>query len=139
MKTKHIVALIVAVAFMALAGYYLVGNKVDYSLFANAQASGGKVQVAGTYDAAKGSHYDVASNTFSFYMKDSTGAEMPVKYNGVRPNNFEIAPSVVCVGKVENGVFEASEILTKCPSRYENSGKMTMPQTTAPSQQNGQS
>ncbi|HEY3876858.1 MAG TPA: hypothetical protein VGM92_15425 [Candidatus Kapabacteria bacterium] len=38
-----------------------------------------------------------------------------------------MAPSVVCTGKVEDGVFEASDIQTKCPSRYEGSGKMKMP------------
>jgi len=127
MKRKHIIALIVAVAFIGISAFALVDNKIDYSDFAHAQENGRRAQVSGTYDKAKGSHYDVASNTFSFYMKDRFGHEMPVKYAGIRPNNFEIAPSVVCVGKVENGVFEASEIQTKCPSRYENSGKMKMP------------
>jgi hypothetical protein len=39
----------------------------------------------------------------------------------MKPNNFETAPSVVCVGKVEAGVFVVSDIQTKCPSRYEGS------------------
>lgn len=124
MKRKHIIALVVAVAFIGISAFALVDNKIDYSDFVRAQENGRRAQVSGTYDKAKGSHYDVASNTFSFYMKDRDGHEMPVKYAGIRPNNFEIAPSVVCVGKVEGGVFEASDIQTKCPSRYENSGKM---------------
>ncbi len=124
MKRKHIIALVVAVAFIAIAAFALVDNKIDYSDFQKAQSSGRRAQVSGTYDKDKGTQYDVKSNTFSFYMKDRQGYEMPVKYVGVKPNNFELAPSVVCVGKVEGGVFEASDIQTKCPSRYEGSGKM---------------
>jgi len=127
MKRKHIIALVIAVAFIGISAFALVDNKIDYSDFARAQENGRRAQVSGTYDKAKGSHYDINSNTFSFYMKDRDGHEMPVKYAGIRPNNFEISPSVVCVGKVEGGVFEASEIQTKCPSRYEASGKMQGP------------
>ncbi len=125
MKRKHIIALVVAVGFIAVAAYALVDNKIDYSDFGKAAADGRRAQVAGTYVKEKGSQYDVHSNVFTFVMKDKQGHEMPVKYIGVRPNNFELAPSVVCVGKVEGGVFEASDIQTKCPSRYEGSGKMS--------------
>jgi cytochrome c-type biogenesis protein CcmE len=126
MKRKHIVALIVAVGFIAVAAYALVDNKIDYSDFQKAQSDGRRAQVSGTYVKEKGSHYDANSNTFTFFMKDRQGHEMPVKYGGVEPNNFELAPSVVCVGKVEGGTFEATDIQTKCPSRYEGSGKMNM-------------
>ena len=127
MKTKHIIALVVAVVFIAVAAFALVDNKIDYSDFEKAAANGRRAQVSGTYVKEKGSKYDIKSNTFSFMMKDQQGREMQVKYAGVRPNNFELAPAVVCVGKVENGVFEASDIQTKCPSRYEGSGKVQNP------------
>jgi cytochrome c-type biogenesis protein CcmE len=127
MKRKHIIALVVAVAFIGIAAFALIDNKIDYSDFEKAASNGRRAQVSGTYEKDKGSRYDVASNTFSFFMKDRQGHEMPVKYAGIRPNNFEISPSVVCVGKVEGGVFEATDIQTKCPSRYEGSGKMQNP------------
>jgi cytochrome c-type biogenesis protein CcmE len=126
MKRKHIIALAIAVAFIGIAAFALVDNKIDYSDFDKAASSGRRAQVSGTYDKNKGAKYDVSSNTFSFFMKDRQGHEMPVKFAGMKPNNFEIAPSVVCVGKVEGGVFEATDIQTKCPSRYEGSGKMQM-------------
>ena|ERR1700733_6406819 len=126
MKRKHILALAVAVVFMGIAAFALVDNKIDYSDFEKAQADGRRSQVSGTYDKTKGSQYDIQSNTFTFFMKDRQGHEMPVKFAGIKPNNFEVAPSVVCVGKVESGVFEATDIQTKCPSRYEGSGKMNM-------------
>ena len=134
MKRKHIIALAVAVAFIGIAAFALVDNKIDYSDFDKAASSGRRAQVSGTYDKDKGARYDPNSNTFSFFMKDHAGREMPVKYAGMKPNNFEIAPSVVCVGKVESGVFEATDIQTKCPSRYEGSGKMnTAPQNSSSS------
>ena len=129
MKKKHIIALAIAVAFIAIGSYSLLDNKIDYSDFGKAQESGRRAQVSGVYIKEKGAQYDEKSNTFSFFMKDHEGHEMAVRYNGVRPNNFELAPSVVCTGKVENGVFVASDIQTKCPSRYEGSGKMKMDQT----------
>jgi len=129
MKKKHIIALVIAVAFIGIGAFSLLDNKIDYSDFGKAQSSGRSAQVSGTYVKEKGAEYDQKSNTFSFYMKDHEGHEMHVRYNGVRPNNFELAPSVVCTGKVEGGVFMASDIQTKCPSRYEGSGKMKMDQT----------
>lgn len=136
MKIKHIIALVVALAFIGVAAFALVDNKVDYSDFQKASADGRRAQVSGTYVKEKGAQYDPASNTFRFTMKDHQGHEMPVKFAGPRPNNFEIAPSVVCVGKVEAGVFEATDIQTKCPSRYEGTGQMKVQDapTTQPSQ-----
>jgi cytochrome c-type biogenesis protein CcmE len=129
MKRKHIIALVVAIAFIAIASFTLIDNKIDYSDFQKAQMDGRRAQVSGTFVKEKGAQYDPNSNLFTFTMKDHQGHEMPVRYVGARPNNFEIAPSVVCVGKVEGGVFLASDIQTKCPSRYEGSGKMPMQNT----------
>lgn len=44
---------------------------------------------------------------------------MRVVYKGTKPNNFEIATNVVVTGKFENGYFHATDVLTKCPSKYE--------------------
>ncbi len=124
MKKKHIVALIVAALFIGVAGFALVENKIDYADFSVAQSTGKRIQVSGTLVKDMPVNYDAKSNLFTFHMKDHKGIAMPVKYNGIKPSNFEISPSVVCVGKVENGVFEVSDIQTKCPSRYENSEKV---------------
>jgi len=119
MKKKHIVALAVALLFIGIAAFALVDNKIDYSDFAVAQSTGKRVQVSGEWQKDLPTKYDEHARTFTFSMKDHKGNVMPVKYVGIKPNNFEIAPQVVCVGKVENGVFQVSDIQTKCPSRYE--------------------
>ncbi len=121
MKKKHILALVVAILFIGAAAFALVDNKIDYADFTTAQQTGKRVQVSGTWVKEQPSNYDSKSNLFTFVMKDHKGTVLPVKFEGMKPNNFETAPSVVCVGKMENGVFTASDIQTKCPSRYEGS------------------
>ena len=119
MKKKHILALIVALLFVGVAAFALVDNKIDYSDFASAQSSGKRVQVSGEWAKDLPTSYDDKSRVFSFSMKDHRGTLMKVRFVGIKPNNFEIAPQVVCVGKVEGGVFQVTDIQTKCPSRYE--------------------
>jgi cytochrome c-type biogenesis protein CcmE len=46
---------------------------------------------------------------------------LPVVYKGVKPDTFEEGESVVAEGRLgEDGVFQASTILVKCPSKYES-------------------
>ena len=58
-------------------------------------------------------------------MTDEKGNEMKVVYEGTIPNNFETAKSVVVTGKYTDGYFHAKDILTKCPSKYENQNVQT--------------
>jgi cytochrome c-type biogenesis protein CcmE len=46
---------------------------------------------------------------------------LPVVYKGVKPDTFEQGESVVVEGRLgTDGVFQASNILVKCPSKYES-------------------
>jgi cytochrome c-type biogenesis protein CcmE len=81
------------------------------------------VKATGEWVKAKNYQLDRENNTFSFYMKDAQGVELKVIYNGTMPNNFESSTSVVVTGKYNNGTFYASDILTKCPSKYEEEYK----------------
>lgn len=84
-------------------------------------------------------NYDVKTRTTTFAItdgKDYTGARhtIPVIYTGVVPDTFFVDVksadvSMVVIGKEgPNGVFEASQILTKCASKYQ-----AAPSTTSPS------
>jgi len=42
-----------------------------------------------------------------------------VVFEGAKPNNFELADKIVVKGKFDGDHFHASQILTKCPSKYE--------------------
>lgn len=64
--------------------------------------------------------FDDKTLTLKFNMKDGD-LVLPVVYKGVKPDTFEQGESVVAEGKLgADGVFQASTILVKCPSKYES-------------------
>ena len=58
----------------------------------------------------------------NFELKDDTG-NMHVRYTGPPQSNLETATQVVVIGSKKDGVFEANQMLVKCPSKYENDTK----------------
>lgn len=119
MKPRYLIAGVIAAA-LAVVGYFaLDSSSVEYADVDRAERLGKTVQVVGTWVKEEGSSYDNQSNIFRFTMKDEKGRRIPVELSGAKPNNFEIAVSVVVKGRIENGVMKASNVLTKCPSKYE--------------------
>jgi cytochrome c-type biogenesis protein CcmE len=81
------------------------------------------VQLKGQWIKDKGSSFDPATTQFTFFLVDDSGKECKVVLDGAAPNNFELATSVVAKGRfTDEGYFHASEVLTKCPSKYEAQG-----------------
>ena len=119
MNIKILIGSIVIVAALVFGAISFVETNVEYTDFQTAVASHKKVQVKGEWMKEKESAFDVPSGKFVFFMKDDAGREMQVVYDGAKPNNFEIANAIVVKGRYQEGVFHASEILTKCPSKYE--------------------
>ncbi len=79
-----------------------------------------KVQLKGTRNKEREASFDATTGQFTFYLLDDNGRECKVVLDGAAPNNFELATSVVAKGRfVQEGYFHASEVLTKCPSKYE--------------------
>jgi cytochrome c-type biogenesis protein CcmE len=84
-----------------------------------AMSSHKRVQVKGAWVREKESTFDADKGQFVFFMKDDNGQETKVVFDGAKPNNFEIANAIVVKGRYQDGYFHASDILTKCPSKYE--------------------
>lgn len=63
-------------------------------------------------------NWDAENLILKFQLTDGTDT-LNVIHNGVAPDTFAEAPSVVVEGKYENGIFSATQIMTKCPSKYE--------------------
>jgi cytochrome c-type biogenesis protein CcmE len=57
--------------------------------------------------------------SFSFVMVDDNGKEQRVFYNQPMPQDFTKSEKVVVVGSYEGDTFQASKILLKCPSKYQ--------------------
>jgi cytochrome c-type biogenesis protein CcmE len=119
MKVKIIVGAIVIVAGIVLSAVSFVQTNVEYGDFATAEQTHKMIQVKGEWIKTMESSFDPKTAQFSFYMKDDNGKVMKVVLDGAKPNNFEIAKSVVAKGKVADNYFHASDVLTKCPSKYE--------------------
>ena len=120
MKVKIIVACIIIGFGIVFGAMSFIENNVEYTDISTAKQTHKKVQVKGEWLKEKESRFDVSSGQFVFYMKDDNADEVRVIYDGAKPNNFEIATSIVVKGRYVNNEFHASEILTKCPSKYES-------------------
>ena len=123
MKAKVIVGGIVVVIGIVLGAMNFMESNVEYADFAAAEQSHKKVQVKGEWVKEEAASFDVQKVKFSFFMKDESNRVVKVVLDGAKPNNFELATSVVAKGKFVNGEFHASEVLTKCPSKYEGSAE----------------
>lgn len=123
MKAKIIIGGIVIVIGIVLAAMNFLESNVEYADFATAQKSQKKVQIKGEWVRDQSSSFDPANVKFSFYMKDDAQRVVRVVLDGAKPNNFELATSIVAKGKFADGEFHATEILTKCPSKYEGTSE----------------
>ncbi len=120
MKSKYIFGGFIIVIFLGLMGYLLTQTNISYENdFTQVMQSKKTIKATGAWVKEKHYNFDRENNILTFYMRDDSGTEMKVVYKGSLPNNFESATSMVVTGKYKNGHFEASDILTKCPSKYE--------------------
>jgi cytochrome c-type biogenesis protein CcmE len=120
MNNKYIFGGTIIVVFLGLMIYLFTQTNVQYeSSFAKVMESGKTVKATGSWVKEKGYQMDKQNKMFSFYIQDENGNEMKVVYKGAMPNNFESSTSVVVTGKYSDGVFYATDILTKCPSKYQ--------------------
>ena len=120
MKKTHIIALVM----MAAAIVMLTMSSKDlstFSTFAKAEQDGKRVKVSGQLSKSDPMIYDpeVDANYFSFYMIDDNNDKRQVAIRESKRYDFERSEKIVVTGKMnEEGVFEASEMLLKCPSKY---------------------
>lgn len=120
MKPKVIVAGIVVLVFIVFGSYSFLESNVEYTDIAGAMNKHKKVQLKGSWNKEKETAFDAKAGTFTFYLIDEAGRECKVVLQGAAPNNFELATSVVAKGRfTDQGYFHATEVLTKCPSKYE--------------------
>ncbi|MCI0495563.1 cytochrome c maturation protein CcmE [candidate division KSB1 bacterium] len=62
--------------------------------------------------------WDAPNLLLTFQLTDGKNL-LNVRHKGVAPDTFQEGLSVVVEGKYENGIFNATQIMTKCPSKYE--------------------
>ena len=119
MKAKIIVGVVVVAVGIVLGAVNFIESNVEYMDFAAAQRANKKAQVKGTWVKDQATSFDPEKVQFSFFMKDDADRTVKVVLQGAKPNNFEIAESVVAKGRFSGEEFHATAVLTKCPSKYE--------------------
>ena len=76
--------------------------------------------------------YDTQNYQLTFPITDEHGNRMPVRYGGIKPGNFEQADRVVVIGRYDEGIFLADQLLVKCPSKYQGTSPADSAQTRHP-------
>jgi len=120
MKKIHIIAIILIAVSLAVI-VSTISNSSTYAPFSTAIENEGKTfHVVGKVNLQKEFVYnpEANANIFGFYMIDNEGLEKMVLYNGSKPQDFERSEQIVVVGKMEGQEFHASQLLMKCPSKY---------------------
>lgn len=124
MKKIHIIGIIIiAVAIGAIMAS--LSSSTTYASFAEAEANpGSEYHVVGKLNKEKEMIYnpEANANQFIFYMIDNAGTEKKVVLHKSKPQDFERSEQIVIIGKYKENNFEATDILMKCPSKY-NDGK----------------
>jgi len=124
MNNKYVFGGVIVIVFLSLMVYLFTQSSIQYENdFTKIMTKQRTVKATGSWVKEKNYEIDKGKRTFSFFMKDDKGVEMKVVFNGTIPNNFESATSVVVTGEFKEGYFYAKDILTKCPSKYENQMK----------------
>jgi cytochrome c-type biogenesis protein CcmE len=122
MKKTHLIALvIIAVAIAAIMS--TLADASTYASFSEAGNNPKKVyHIVGKLNKEKPLVYNPQENAnlFTFFLVDNNGMESKVVLEKSKPQDFEKSEQIVVIGKMEGGSFHASEVLMKCPSKYNN-------------------
>jgi cytochrome c-type biogenesis protein CcmE len=121
MKTRMIIALVVVALSMGMIYTTMAGTSRYASFQTVWNDPGKKFTVIGKLNRNK----EIVSlpGRFEFYLIDESNNERKVISNESKPQDFERAEQVVVTGKAQGDEFIASQILLKCPSKYNNTNK----------------
>src|SRR5882672_109446 len=108
--------------------YYLTPSELSAKMLADSTFSQAGVKV-GARVVAGSIQRDPGGKRYEFRVTDGTHT-MPVVYKGIAPDTFTDSVDVVVSGRMgADGTFQATELLAKCASRYENAPENKYKQT----------
>ncbi len=112
------------VLLLGFAGFTLASFRetmTPYVAYEQARTLKRTVQVAGGLKPDSSS-YDHERQALIFTLQEAeTGEILKVRYDGVKPGNFEEAISIVAIGRFDEkeDILIAEKLLVKCPSKYQ--------------------
>lgn len=121
MKTVRVIALLVIVVAVSII-YTSFSASGRYADFGQAfDSPGEKFTVIGKLNLEK--QIVDLPNRLEFYVVDEKNNERKVCYNRTKPQDFERSEKIVMTGIAKGNEFQATELLLKCPSKYNNTNK----------------
>lgn len=120
-KIHYLIGIVLLLSFAGFSYSAFRDTLTPYVSYAEARERPHTVQVAGGLQPASSS-YDDATGYLHFTLVDEeTGDTIPVRYEGLKPANFEEAVSIVAIGRYDADAEEmaADKLLVKCPSKYQ--------------------
>jgi cytochrome c-type biogenesis protein CcmE len=123
MKPGPIIGISIIVLALGCGAYFFKASLTPYLPFKVAMASASTdstVQIMGA-PIKTATEYDQQSGTLDFALQEpGTGDVMPVEFKSPKPDNFDEAVQVTAIGRYDSDkkVFEADNLLVKCPSKY---------------------
>lgn len=115
------VIVIVLILVLAFVGGNTAATTMSIAEAAENPQAGQKVQVSG--NVVQGS-FSTSNDVLTFKIYDPEGdpaTQLEVRYDGAASSTFGNDVTAICTGKInDEGVLECSELVTKCPSKYEN-------------------
>tara|TARA_B100000900_G_scaffold251245_1_gene214047 strand:- start:3 stop:380 length:378 start_codon:yes stop_codon:yes gene_type:complete len=125
MQGKKLI-LILGLIGIAFGMYYIATNTLDvatYPTFAEARQSGKTQTVIG--ELSPNHEVLTTEEHIEFYLTDNNSETVQVMYLGSMPNDLMNSEKVTVTGSfINDSLFKASKILTKCPSKYEGADEL---------------
>ncbi|MEE8715543.1 MAG: cytochrome c maturation protein CcmE [Coriobacteriales bacterium] len=121
-----LVIVVVAILLFVFLGSGSNAKAISVTDAASGSYDGRKVQVSGAI--ADDSYTTQGSETtFTICDEGDPDTTLTVKYDGALPATFGNGVTAICTGTVSGGELDASEMVTKCPSKYESAeGSLTV-------------
>ena len=120
-KMSYLFGVVLLVAFAGFSAQSFNEALTPYVSYEQARDGNRTVQVAGALQAGSSGYDEVEQALHFTLVEEASGATLPVRYEGLKPANFEEAVSIVAIGRYDAGgdVFHADKLLVKCPSKYQ--------------------
>lgn len=115
------VIVIVLILVLAFVGGNTAATTMSIAEAAENPQAGQKVQVSGNVVQDS---FSTSNDVLTFKIYDPEGdpaTQLEVRYDGAASSTFGNDVTAICTGKInDERVLECSELVTKCPSKYEN-------------------
>lgn len=123
MKRSHIMSLLLVAILVGtfIATFTSTSRSVGFAQAAD--APGEECKVSGTLVREEPVIYDpiVDPTKTVFHMEDREGQKCKIILDKAKPTGLENSESIDLYGSMINGEFHATEMLMKCPSKYNES------------------